>query len=126
MLDITHPQNYCKDDPGNMYASILLRKSKLWSPDVVDVSYFIAYTSNLDKAAPRETLFYLLHKDQDYTELSIVVSNPSQASDEKIAEKFKQTKRQVDIYPTENSKENIFTTSIHRFKNWVIISGWLS
>lgn len=77
--------------------------------------------NNLDRNSARETLYYLLHKDQDYTELTVTLS--SQTSDDKLSEKFKTTRRQVDIYPTENSKALIFTTSIHRFDDWIVISG---
>ncbi len=87
------------------------------------MSYYITHSSNFEKTAPRETLLYMLHKDQDYTELSITIG--AQSNDEKISEKFKTTKRQVDIYPTENTKKFIFTTSISRFEDWVVISGTL-
>jgi hypothetical protein len=90
---------------------------------VVDISYFIVPTDNFSPEAPRDTLFYLLHKDQDYTELSVVLTQHT--NDDKLSDKFKSTKRLVDICPSpsESNKKLIFTTNIHRSGEWVIITG---
>ena len=120
-IDISSPLNYSKEDSSPLCTTIMLKKSKPCSADVVDINYYITYSSNFDKNAPPETLFYILHKDQDYTELSIILN--SQTDDDRLIEKFKTTRRLVDIYPTETGKRLIFTTSIHRFHDWIIISG---